>query len=102
MVNHKEGAVFGRQFRQALYYAIDRQALVENALRGYGYRERWDSAPDSEWYNPGVEQYTYDPTKAIDLIKEIGYTKDGQYFTKDGKPLEMEMLVTSDKSAWER
>ena len=97
MVNHKKEPFSDVRFRQALYYAIDRQALVENALRGYGIiASAGLFAPDSEWYNPGVEQYKYDPTKAIDLLKEMGYSKDGQFFSKDGKPLEMEMLVTSD------
>jgi len=45
--------------------------------------------------NPNVETYDYDPARAGELLEELGYTKDGQYFTKDGEPLEMEMLVTA-------
>jgi len=96
MVNHKKDPFSDTKIRQALYYAIDRQALVDNALRGYGIiASSGLFSQDSEWYNSDVEQYKYDPTKAGELMSEMGYTKDGQYFSKDGKLLETEMLVTS-------
>ena len=96
MVNHKKEPFSDARFRQALYYAVDRQALVDNALRGFGVAASPGLfAPDNEWCNPDVEQYKYDPAKAEALMKEMGYAKDGQYFSKDGKALEIEMLVTS-------
>ena len=96
MVNHKKMPFSDARLRQALYYAIDRQALVDTALRGYGIiASPGLFALDSEWYNPDVEEYAYDPAKTGELLGELGYTKDGQYFSKDGQPLAMEMLVTS-------
>lgn len=96
MVNHKKKPFSDARLRQALYYAIDRQALVDTALRGYGIiASPGLFALDSEWYNPDVEEYAYDPAKTGELMVALGYTKDGQYFSKDGQPLEMEMLVTS-------
>ena len=96
MVNHKKEPFSDARSRQALYYAIDRQALVDTALRGYGIiASPGLFALDSEWYNPDVEEYACDPAKTEELLEELGYTKDGQYFSKDGQPLEMEMLVTS-------
>jgi peptide/nickel transport system substrate-binding protein len=96
MVNHNKEPFSDVKFRQALYYAIDRQALVDNAPRGYGIiASSGLFSSDNEWYNPDVEQYSYDPTKAAELMSEMGYAKDGQYFSKDGKPCEIEMLVTS-------
>jgi peptide/nickel transport system substrate-binding protein len=96
MVNHKKEPFSDARFRQALYYAIDRDALVDTALRGYGIAASPGLfALDSEWYNSAVEEYAYDPAKTEELLGELGYTKDGQYFSKDGQPLEMEMLVTA-------
>ncbi|MDM7913478.1 MAG: ABC transporter substrate-binding protein [Methanotrichaceae archaeon] len=96
MVNHKKEPFSDARFRQALYYAIDRQALVDTALRGYGIiASPGLFALDSEWYNPDVEEYACNPARTEELLEELGYSKDGQYFSKDGQPLEMEMLVTS-------
>lgn len=96
MVNHKKEPFSDVRLRQALYCAIDRQALVDNALRGFGViASPGLFAPDSEWYNPDVEQYSYDPARSVDLMSEIGYTKDGQSFSRDGTVFEIEMLVTS-------
>lgn len=96
MVNHKKEPFSDAKFRQALYYAIDRQALVDTALRGYGIiASPGLFALDSDWYNPDVEEYAYDPAKTEEILSELGYAKDGQYFSKDGQSLEMEMLVTA-------
>ena len=96
MINHKKEPFSNVRFRQALYYAIDRQALVKTALRGYGVAASPGLfPPDSEWFNSSVDRYAYDPSKTETLLKEMGYSKDGQYFAKDDKTLEMEMLVTS-------
>lgn len=96
MVNHRKEPFSDVRLRQAIYYAIDRQSLVDTALRGYGIiASPGLFAPDSEWYNPDVEAYAYSPSKAGELLGEMGYEKDGQYFSKNGQPLEMEMLVTS-------
>ena len=35
MVNHMKAPFSDPKFRQALYYAIDRQDLVDTGLRGY-------------------------------------------------------------------
>lgn len=64
MVNHKKEPFSDVRFRQAIYYAIDRQALVDTALRGYGITASPGLfALDSEWYNTDVEEYAYDPAK---------------------------------------
>jgi len=96
MVNHKKEPLTDVRLRQALYYAIDRQALVDNALRGYGITASAGLfSSDNEWYNPDIEQYNFDPAKSEELMSEMGYAKDGQYFSKNGSALEIEMLVTA-------
>jgi peptide/nickel transport system substrate-binding protein len=95
-INHKKEPFSDVRFRMALAYAIDRQSLVDNVLRGFGVAASPGLySPESDWYNPNVDQYDYDPTKAGDLLTEMGYTKDGQFFSKDGNALEVELLIDS-------
>ncbi len=98
MVNHMKAPFSDAKFRQALYYAIDRQDLVKTGLRGYGLEGSPGLyASDNQWYNPDQEQYSYDAAKSGELLEELGYEKkDGsQYYTKAGEPEAIELLVTA-------
>ncbi|MCL6612821.1 MAG: ABC transporter substrate-binding protein [Peptococcaceae bacterium] len=96
MINHRKEPFSNKQFRQALAYAVDRRALVETCLRGHGQPGSPGLVPpDSRWYNPAMQdRYPYSPEKAAELIGGLGYVKKGSYFEKDGKVLEVELLVS--------
>lgn len=97
MINHKKAPFSDPKFRQALYYAIDRQDLVNTGLRGFGLAGSAGLyASDSLWYNTALEEYAYDPGKAGELLEELGYTKSegSDYYTNSSGPLEIELLVT--------
>jgi peptide/nickel transport system substrate-binding protein len=99
MVNIRKAPFSDPKFRQALYYAIDRQDLVDTGLRGFGLAGSASLyASDNQWYNPAQEQYPHDPAKAGKLLEELGYEKKegSQYYTKISKPEEIELLVTAD------
>ncbi len=60
--------------RQAIAYAIDREAIVRDLLLGQG-RVAHSILPESSWaYSPG-QKYTYDPERAMKLLDEAGYVK---------------------------
>jgi len=59
--------------RQALGYAIDRQALVESVLGGYGSIATQQCPPGTWPYNPNLKGYAYDTAKAKQLLAEAGY-----------------------------
>jgi peptide/nickel transport system substrate-binding protein len=65
------------KFRQAIAYAIDKSTLISKSLLGYGVPAT-SIIPStfSQWtYNPGASAYTYDPTKAEQMLDAAGYTK---------------------------
>jgi peptide/nickel transport system substrate-binding protein len=59
--------------RQAVNYAVDRQAIVQSVLEGYG--ELLHGPYGSAWlgYDPALAPYPYDPPKARQLLAEAGY-----------------------------
>lgn len=65
--------------RQALAYAIDREAIIRDVLRGQA-KVANSILPTSQWaYEPNVTIYNYDPERAKQLLDQAGRTeKDGQ------------------------
>jgi len=60
--------------RQAVNYAIDRNALVKNVLRGYAYPMDAPVGPDQYGYSREIgPKYTHDPAKAKKLLAQAGY-----------------------------
>jgi peptide/nickel transport system substrate-binding protein len=94
-INHQKEPMNQKEFRQAMAYAIDRQALVDVTQRGHGIPgSPCLLAPDNPWYNPDIEQYDYDPEKARRFLEGLGYSlSDDGYFAKEGVTLELELLT---------
>ena len=61
--------------RQAVAYAIDRQSMIQNLLRGYG-NIAHSIIPEESWaYSPG-QTYSYDPAMSKKLLSEAGVRID--------------------------
>ncbi|MFP4179918.1 MAG: ABC transporter substrate-binding protein [Spirochaetaceae bacterium] len=72
--------------RQAMSYAIDYDAIIDNIFNGRAERTAGFVVPGNLGYDESVEPYPYDPEKAKELLEEAGYP--------DG--FEMEMAGPSD------
>jgi peptide/nickel transport system substrate-binding protein len=96
-INFKREPLSSKEFRQALAYAIDREALVQVVFRGNAIAgSPGMMPPTSVWYNPDTPQYQYDPAKAEELIKGLGYILQNGHFTKDGQPLKLSLIAAAD------
>ena len=96
-INHKKAPLSSKEFRQALAYAIDREALVQVVFRGHALAGSPGMVPPtSVWYNPDIQQYRYDPDKAKQLLAGLGYRLDSGYFAKNGQPLRLSLIAAAD------
>lgn len=99
-LNYNE-PVFGvKEFRQAMYYAINREELVEKATKNSGVPGNPGHIhPDSEWYYGGIKEYEYDPTKANELLDKANITDSNGDGIREfkGKQLKFELLTTEDR-----
>lgn len=79
--------------RQALNYAVDRQAIVDGVMLGWG-KPAYGPLQLNWANNEKVNQYTYDAEKAKKLLAEAGWTPgaDG-ILQKDGKRLSFKMTT---------
>lgn len=71
-VNLQDPILKDRRIRQALAYAIDRDAIIRDVLRGQAFPAR-SILPPSQWaYEPNTPDYKYDPDRARKLLAEAG------------------------------
>ncbi|MBI4653588.1 MAG: peptide-binding protein [Nitrospirae bacterium] len=83
-----------KRVRQAITYAINKKAIINGVLFGYGTPCTGPFPPESWAYNPNVKTYEYDPEKAKALFKEAGWAigKSG-FLEKDNKPFSFTILI---------
>ncbi len=61
--------------RQAVNYAIDREAITKAVLKGYAYPLQAPVGPDQYGYSPEISpKYNHDPAKAKQLLAQAGYS----------------------------
>ena len=87
--------------RQALRYAIDRQAMMEAATGGFGtLGNDHPVSPISPWYDKSQPQRERDVAKAKKLLAEAGYPNgiDIKFYTSTGRPGLEEAAVVAQQT----
>ncbi|MCL4066087.1 ABC transporter substrate-binding protein [Pseudomonas sp. GX19020] len=82
--------------RKAAVHAIDKQAIIDRLLSGYGVKIDTLETPEYEAYDPSVT-VEYDPGKAVELLAASGYSTDNPVkfkiqTTRGFKPKDYEMI----------
>ncbi|MCF8061238.1 MAG: peptide-binding protein [Deltaproteobacteria bacterium] len=97
MINHRKPPFSDKRFRRALAHAIDRQAVVDKAHRGFGSPASFGLlSPDHPMYNPDTPSYAPDPARARAILASMGYEPgDDGVLQKDGSPLRVELLASN-------
>lgn len=86
------------KFRQAVSYALNRDAISASIFSGravdqYGFL----TEGYGNWNNPNIKTYPYDPTKAVELLKEIGIEKrNGDDFLTDTDGNKIEFVFNTN------
>lgn len=88
-----------KEVRQALLYALDRQALVNQVLAGQGLVADSPILPTIWAHDSSVRKYGYDPERAIGLLDSVGWMDtDGDLIRdKDGAELAFTLMTSDDE-----
>jgi peptide/nickel transport system substrate-binding protein len=86
------------KFRQAISYAIDRDAIIKSILSGRGIPAYGFETPgNKKWFNPNIQKYPHDPAKALELLKDIGIEKrSGSDFLTDADGNKIEFVLNTN------
>jgi peptide/nickel transport system substrate-binding protein len=71
--NNKAAPFDNKLVRQAVAYAIDRQAVIDLAMFGYGTPIGSHWPPTTPYYKDLTQKFAYNPEKAKALLAEAGY-----------------------------
>lgn len=97
MYNYVEGPMSDLELRKAVTYAINREAMVETAARGFGTVMGTFLGDDAKYAARNGEGYTYDPETAKKILADAGYKDtDGDGFVeKDGEKIVLQFVTFS-------
>jgi peptide/nickel transport system substrate-binding protein len=96
VINFNQSPLDSHEFRQALALAINRPEMVERVTHDgaevgtYSY-----ISPGSEWHNPEVAKYAYDPARVRELLEKMNLKdtdEDGVRELPSGEKLSMVLL----------
>ncbi|WP_279041385.1 ABC transporter substrate-binding protein [Campylobacter helveticus] len=96
MINFENEFLKDKNVRLALNYAVNKQAIVDNILHGYGFVA---SHPlQNSWAAPKeFKSYTYDMKKADELLLKAGFKKNAKgLYEKNGKVLSFDIYTMSN------
>lgn len=75
MCNCQNGPCGDVRVRQALNYALDKQAIIQTVMQGDAKVLTGPLSPHHFGYDPAVAAYPYDPDFARQLLAEAGYSE---------------------------
>lgn len=93
-VNWRRPKLADINLRRALYYAIDRNFIVNRIWEGLGKVATGPVASTIPFYTKDTPQYPFDPGKAKELLDKAGYKVGGNGMRLDaaGEPLKINLL----------
>ncbi len=89
------------EFRQAVAYAIDRQRMINNTLRGLGELQNSPISVQSSYYispKDGLKAYEYNPDRSKELLAKAGfkYNDKGQLLDADGNRVRFTLITNAE------
>jgi len=86
-----------KRVRQALVYAIDREAISQKLFEGRQPVAHSGVSPLDWVYDEDIKKYAHDPAKAAALLDEAGWSdlRGGIRHNAAGEPLKLEFMTTA-------
>lgn len=76
--------------RRAILHAVNKDVILKHILRDQEYRAEHLFSPGTPFSEIGTT-YACNPQKAMKLLEDSGYVKNGEYYEKDNEILELNL-----------
>ncbi|MDQ6780199.1 MAG: peptide ABC transporter substrate-binding protein [Candidatus Eremiobacteraeota bacterium] len=95
-LNQERPVLRDKRVRQALTYAMDRQTIIRQVVRGVHSPANSDQPPFLWAYNPAVRTYPFDPSRARALFDAAGWKRQPDGFRyRHGERLALQMVANT-------
>jgi peptide/nickel transport system substrate-binding protein len=103
ILNARGGITSDVRVRQALNYAIDKQALAQNLFGGFAQIDKCQIlSPQFFGFNPNLQPYPYDPARAKSLLQQAGATgKQIEFVGENGRWLKDAEVIQAVANFWQ-
>ncbi len=93
-----------KRFRQAIAYSIDNEKIIDLIYNSLGVALSSPISPaNTYFYNSNVKEYDYNPQKAKEFFKQMGFKDDDRNgFLKDSRGNKLELTFFTNADAIER
>ncbi|MBI1335626.1 MAG: hypothetical protein GC164_01535 [Phycisphaera sp.] len=93
-----------KRVRQAMTYLIDRQRIAKEVMLGYASPTSGPFDDKSRQADPDIKPREYDPKKALELLKQVGWKPgaDGVLRNAKGEPFAFTLTYPSGSDTYER
>ncbi len=97
-LNLRRAAMHDARVRRAIDSAIDREAIVAEALAGFG-QAAYSPVPPGSWaFDAAMNAKRYDPARAAQMLDVAGWKKNPQgWREREGKPLGLDVIVWKEE-----
>jgi peptide/nickel transport system substrate-binding protein len=87
--------------RKAILYAVDRKGVIDLADAGAFAVNNTPLVKGMLGYDASLEDmYPYDPANAAATLQAAGWTKTGEFWEKDGKPLQLKLTAIASSTEY--
>ena len=93
-----------KRVRKALNYAVNKEKLLKIVLHDYGEIASGTVFPQSWAYNKKITPYSYDPQRALNLLRDTGWrdSNKNHILDKEGVEFEFTVLLVEQNSLHEK
>ena len=93
-----------KRVRQAMTMLVDRRRMIDEILLGYATVASGPFHHLGPQYDTAIEPWPYDPQRALELLREVGFSRegDGPLLGPDGKPFEFELIYPAGSELIQR
>lgn len=100
-LNHENKFLKQKKIRKAIAHLIPKDKIIKHRFKGFAKQANSIFSPSFKEYFFQGTQMDFNPAKAERLLLELGAEKKEGFYYLNGEPLQLELIISSNKNVFE-